>query len=444
MADLNRGCLFIQVPPGSGKTYTASHLIVELMRQGKKIAVTSNSHKAINNLLGAVERVSQGAGFKFKGLKKFTNPDQRLGGQLIKETAKNEDMYSGMGHTQLVAGTAWLFASPRLELAFNHLFVDEAGQVSLANLVALSTCSKKLVLLGDQMQLAQPTQGVHPEGWVYQLWRTCCKAATTLAPEAGIFLKDTWRVPPDVCRFISDAVYDGRLQAQTKNANQRLLLSAKVVEGGLPALRPTGVQFIEVQHIGCAQRSDVDAQVVRALHTSLLQQQYTDWEGVLHQVALVNILADIHAEREVARVMVGGRTAGQRRSADRDHTGRGQGLRRPRVDRCIARDESHAARGTKHRRARVGGAGRNCKHSWPRHLAAKKEAHRARIWMGQDRGQHSPGHGAWNRAGGPDICADNGCLQPHTNAHPGANPSADGVRGQKSSRTSLKSAQNRK
>ena len=104
-------------------------------------------------------------------------------------------MYSGMGHIQLVAGTGWLFASPRLELAFDHLFVDEAGQVSLANLVALSTCSKKLVLLGDQMQLAQPTQGVHPEGWVYQLWRTCCKARLPLHQRPVFFKRHLARAP---------------------------------------------------------------------------------------------------------------------------------------------------------------------------------------------------------------------------------------------------------
>ena len=296
VAALNRSCLFIQGPPGSGKTYTASHLIVELMRQGKKVAVTSNSHKAINNLLSAVERDSQSAGFTFKGLKKFTNPDQRLGGQLIKDTAKNEDVYSGIGHIQLVAGTAWLFASPGLELAFDYLFVDEAGQVSLANLLALSTCAKNLVLLGDQMQLGQPTQGVHPGESGLSTLEYLLQGASTIAPEAGIFLKDTWRMHPDVCRFISDAVYDGRLKAEAKTANQRLLLSTHgcyvtdITNGSTFALRPTGLQFMEVQHTGCAQRSDVEAQVVRTLFTSLLQQQYTDREGVSHPVTLSNIL----------------------------------------------------------------------------------------------------------------------------------------------------------
>jgi len=290
VAALDRSCLFIQGPPGSGKTYTGSHLIVELMRQGKKIAVTSNSHKAINNLLGAVERVSERSGFTFKGFKKFSNVDQRLGGQLIKDTAKNEDVYGGMDHIQLVAGTAWLFTSPRLELAFDYLFVDEAGQVSLANLLALSTCTKNLVLLGDQMQLGQPTQGVHPGQSGLSTLEYLLEGASTIAPKAGIFLKDTWRMHPDVCRFISDAVYDGRLQAQAKNANQRLVLSTKVARGSLPALRPTGVQFIEVQHTGCAQRSDVEAEVVRRLFTTLLQQQYADRDGVLHPVTLDNIL----------------------------------------------------------------------------------------------------------------------------------------------------------
>jgi len=65
-------------------------------------------------------------------------------------------------HWQLVAGTAWLMAQPEADQQFDYLFVDEAGQVSLANLAAMGACARNIVLLGDQMQLGQPIQGVHP------------------------------------------------------------------------------------------------------------------------------------------------------------------------------------------------------------------------------------------------------------------------------------------
>jgi uncharacterized protein len=190
-----------------------------------------------------------------------------------------------------------------LELAFDYLFVDEAGQVSLANSLALSTCTKNLVLLGDQMQLGQPTQGVHPGESGLSTLEYLLQGASTIAPEAGIFLKDTWRMHPDVCRFISDAVYDGRLQAEAKNTNQRLVLTTKAAEGSPPALKSNGVQFIEVQRSACAQRSDVEAEIVRNLVDTLLKQQYADREGVLHPVTLDNILVVAPYNQQVNLLM---------------------------------------------------------------------------------------------------------------------------------------------
>jgi superfamily I DNA and/or RNA helicase len=44
------------------------------------------------------------------------------------------------------------------------LFVDEAGQMSLANVLACAPAGRSLVLLGDPQQLEQPQKGSHPEG----------------------------------------------------------------------------------------------------------------------------------------------------------------------------------------------------------------------------------------------------------------------------------------
>ena len=59
IAGLDESDLFVQGPPGAGKTFTGSHVIAELLRRGKRIAVSSNSHKAINNLLAALEKVAK-------------------------------------------------------------------------------------------------------------------------------------------------------------------------------------------------------------------------------------------------------------------------------------------------------------------------------------------------------------------------------------------------
>jgi superfamily I DNA and/or RNA helicase len=44
------------------------------------------------------------------------------------------------------------------------LFVDEAGQMSLANVLAASQAARSVVLLGDPQQLDQPQRGSHPKG----------------------------------------------------------------------------------------------------------------------------------------------------------------------------------------------------------------------------------------------------------------------------------------
>ena len=40
--------------------------------------------------------------------------------------------------------------------------MDEASQISVADLVALGGIAKNIILVGDQMQLGQPVQGSHP------------------------------------------------------------------------------------------------------------------------------------------------------------------------------------------------------------------------------------------------------------------------------------------
>ena len=61
--------VIIQGPPGSGKTYTGSHTIIDLIKQGKRVGITSNSHKAIENLLEAVIKVSVEQGVSLKAAK---------------------------------------------------------------------------------------------------------------------------------------------------------------------------------------------------------------------------------------------------------------------------------------------------------------------------------------------------------------------------------------
>ncbi len=288
---LEESCIFVQGPPGAGKTYTGSHVIVALLRQGRRVGISSNSHKAINNLLSGVERVARECGFIFRGAKKSTskNGDSLFNGAFVEDVFDNEDITTeleGPHPYQLIAGTAWLFADPALDSQLDYLFVDEAGQVAVANLVAMGTSARNIVLLGDQMQLGQPIQGVHPGRSGESSLEYLLDGVATIAPDRGIFLAQTWRMHPDICRFISDAVYDGRLESEPGTRNQSLLLDA----GYHSVLKPTGIVFLPAEHEGCGQRSEVEADMVKALFCNLLEQRYRDRRGQEHPLTIDDIL----------------------------------------------------------------------------------------------------------------------------------------------------------
>ncbi|MBP1748978.1 MAG: nuclease [Deltaproteobacteria bacterium] len=285
VANLDRSYIFIQGPPGSGKTYTGSHVIVDLLRRGFRVGVSSNSHKAINNMLSHVERIASEQRFIFRGAKKSTsdNEDTEFRGRFICDCFKNEDLIGGY---QLIAGTAWLFADEAADHTLDFLFVDEAGQVSLANLIAMGTSARNIVLLGDQMQLSQPIQGVHPGESGESTLDYLLEGAATIPPERGIFLPRTWRMHPDLCRFISDAVYNSRLQSEESTKKQRLVLGPDAHT----SLRSTGIVYVPVQHDACSQKSREEAQVVKELYDNLLAQHYIDKKGKKKQVTGENIL----------------------------------------------------------------------------------------------------------------------------------------------------------
>ena len=299
---LDDSYLFVQGPPGSGKTTIGSRLIVGLLKAGKRVGVTSNSHKVIINLLQAVERCAVECGYTFSGTKKSTkdDPESLIGGRFVVDVFENADIVGSP--SALIAGTAWLFADPALEARIDYLFVDEAGQVALANLVAMGTAARNIVLLGDQMQLGQPIQGVHPGRSGESTLDYLLDGQATVSDDRGIFLGTTFRMHEDVCRFISDAVYDGRLMPEPANQSQGLVLN----EAAHASLRATGIRFVPVSHDACRQTSKPEGEVVRTIFESLLQQAHVDKEGRRHPMTIENILvvAPYNAQVNLLKAML--------------------------------------------------------------------------------------------------------------------------------------------
>ncbi len=281
---LDRSHMLVQGPPGAGKTYLSAYSIVELLAQGRRVAVASNSHKAINNLLTEVQRQALQRGVTFRGVKKCSDDEHRCNAAMIADVFKNEEVSAT--RYDLVAGTAWLFARPEFDQEFDYLFIDEAGQVSLANVVAMGVSARNLVLVGDQMQLAQPIKGDHPGGSGLSVLEYVLGDRATVPPDRGVFLAVTRRMHPDVCRFISEAVYEGRLHPEGSTATQRLVLAP----GADPVLRPSGVRFVAVIHEDCSQKSEEEGIRVREIYQSLLRQSWIDRDGVQRPLDVADIL----------------------------------------------------------------------------------------------------------------------------------------------------------
>ncbi len=275
--------LFIQGPPGTGKTYTSSHVIVEMLRRGKTIGVASNSHKAINNLLAGIEKAAKASGFDFSGVKKSSDGDNAFGGEMVKDVYDNAEVVPG---TQLIAGTAWLFARPEFEQCLDYLFIDEAGQVALGNLVAMGTAARNIVLVGDQQQLGQPVQGVHPGDSGANVLDHLLRGAATVPSDRGIFLDVSWRMHPAVCDWISEAIYEGRLHSHSSTALQSLVLG----DAAHPALAPAGLRFQAVAHAGRGQRCPEEAATVKAIWHDLMGRRWCDSHGVERPIGPEDVL----------------------------------------------------------------------------------------------------------------------------------------------------------
>ncbi len=282
---LDRSWLVIQGPPGAGKTYITSHLIVSLIRAGKTVGIASNSHKAIDNVLHAVEeRLAEvGEPIRVLGQKKDGDGEVFDGRGYIRSVADNRAIDPSV---PILGGTAWLFARSELTATRDVLFVDEAGQVSLGNLIAMATSAKSVVLVGDQMQLAQPVQGAHPRDSGCSALGHLLEGHAVVPPERGIFLSKTWRMHPELCSFISAAVYNGKLASEGGCATQQLRLDCSPH----PALKSAGLSFFPVAHSGCRQRSNEEAQAVADVLTSLLKQCVVDRKGRERPMTLEDVL----------------------------------------------------------------------------------------------------------------------------------------------------------
>ncbi|HEX6226098.1 MAG TPA: TM0106 family RecB-like putative nuclease, partial [Chryseolinea sp.] len=261
--NLDKSVLAIQGPPGSGKTYTGATMIVELVRAGKKIGITAVSHKVIRNLAEAAIQRGNDLKVKVSFVHKLNDKNDNLPDTIV-EVDKSDKARAALSEGKVIGGTAWLWAEDDSREVLDYLFVDEAGQMSLSQVLAASRAAKNLIMLGDPQQLEQPQRGAHPEGSDIAALTYLLDGHPTMPEGKGLFLGVTRRLHPDLCRFTSELFYEGRLTSLP--GLERQLISGNTGFDG------AGLFYVPVVHHGNQNKSVEEIDTISNIVSSLLSK----------------------------------------------------------------------------------------------------------------------------------------------------------------------------
>ncbi len=281
---LDRTVLPIQGPPGSGKTYTGARMIITLLAAGKRVGITATSHKVISNLLQKSLEAADEEGIAVAAIQRG-DADVIVVDDRVARAGQTKDLVDALenGTAMLAAGTPWVWTTERMAGAVDVLFVDEAGQMSLANVSAMAHAADSIVLLGDPQQLDQPLRGSHPPGADRSALAHVLDGAATIAAERGLFLERTWRLHPALCEFTSEVFYDDRLEPESHLVVQRIGSPLELVDGVGPRLLP-------VETVGADSESPVEAAAVADLARSIVGGSWTDAKGVTRPLGWRDVL----------------------------------------------------------------------------------------------------------------------------------------------------------
>lgn len=294
ISQLDNSYIYIQGPPGTGKTRQAANTILKLLKDGKKVGVTANSHKVIHNLIDRVIYFAKKDNFKFKGLHKHSARDEYT---IYIEKDVNENEYINSvsdsldfnflyekKNAGLFSGTKYHFVHPVNEEKLDFLFIDEAGQFTIADVLSVGRVAKNIVLIGDQNQLGSPVEGVHPGESSKSILNFLLGDLETIPEDRGIFLDTTHRLHPKINEFISNNFYDGKLICHKDNKLRSINLS------GHPIIKSEGIFYIQADHEGRSQKSIEETEIVKKLVKQFLGKDLLDSKGKKKKLDINDIL----------------------------------------------------------------------------------------------------------------------------------------------------------
>ena len=294
---LNNSVLAIQGPPGSGKTTLGAQIIQTLVRAGKRVGVSALSHEVIHHLLRKVRNSADGS-----SLRCFHKCDDgnKFKDDGITITKNNEATLKKIQNAEVDAlgGTAFMWSRPEFANSVDVLIVDEAGQMSLADVLAIAPAATSLILIGDPQQLSRPQKGSHPEGaersaLQHLLHDPINGQLKTIPPQLGLFMPETKRLHPAICAFTSEIFYEGNLKPLGFTSNRVIV--------GHPWLDGAGLWFVPLDHSGNSSSSKEEVDEIARIVDSLLQPGVKWFRGAgneksLHKAEDILIVAPYNAQ----------------------------------------------------------------------------------------------------------------------------------------------------
>ena len=281
---LSAGVLPIQGPPGTGKSFTGARMICSFVRQGKKVGITANSHKVIRNLIDKVIEASGELDIALHCIQKPGVPEPDQG--MLSFARNNGDLINALsqGAAKVAGATHFFWSREEAFETVDVLVVDEAAQMSLANVLAVGQAAPLLILLGDPQQLEQPSQGSHPDGTGVSSLDHILGGYQTIPENKGLFIEHTWRLHPDICGFTSELFYEGKLSSVAGCERQ------EIISQGL--FNGSGLRYVPVTHAGNTSSSTEEARAVKFVVEHMLEQgsEWTDREGETRPLTMDDIL----------------------------------------------------------------------------------------------------------------------------------------------------------
>ncbi|WP_342586881.1 TM0106 family RecB-like putative nuclease [Mesorhizobium sophorae] len=278
------GVLPIQGPPGTGKSHTGARMICAFVQQGMKVGITANSHKVIRNLLDKVLEAADEMKVDLCCIHKAKEKEDDL--PRLKFAKDNKDLFGRLssGQCQVGGAVSFTWAMADAQDVLDVLVVDEAAQMSLANVLAVSHAAKRLILLGDPQQLDQPTQGTHPDGTGVSSLEHVLDGRQTIEADRGLFLAETWRMNPPICAFDSELFYESKLHP-VAGCEKQVILSDGPFKG-------SGLRYIAVEHAGNKSYSIEEADAVIRVVVTIMNSntRWIDRDGNEKPVTLDDII----------------------------------------------------------------------------------------------------------------------------------------------------------